>query len=430
MPKPLLLVAYDFPPFVGGGGSIRMVKLAKYLHRLGHTVHVLTGGFETRDTDASVMQELEGISLHVANRTPVLPSVADPANRSWLLRMGGRLFRLFIPFPDNRFRFLPAFFKQTKRLVRETGIRTVLITSPPNSMGLLAVLLKRWDPGLTVVLDFRDLWALDPLAAPDLRYFRWTQKHLERWTLSHADHVVSVTPAYDEWLRRQCARPQACTVITNGYDEEDFAGLPVSISTASTGAFVVTYAGSIGGVNGPRTLHPTLNAIELLENRRPELAGKIILQVAGHVDAIHLPALRSQLEAGRLRLLGYLPHEQALRVQQEGDAILILLFDKPFLDMVYPGKLFEACRLGRPLLAFSPEGILTSFVRERDLGETAGVGSVEEQSRAFERLWDRSRTGPGYRLPCHDLLSFERGHLAQSYSALLDALPAPDRTKS
>lgn len=421
MPKPVLIVAYDFPPFVGGGGSIRMVKLAKYLRQLGHDVVVLTGGFETRDADPTVLQELEGIPIRVANTRPVAPSVRDPANRSWPLRMAGRVIRSVIPFPDNRFRYLGALFREARAILGETGIRTVLITSPPNSMGLLAVLLRRWDRRLTLVLDYRDMWALDPLMAPDTRYFRWVQRHLEKWTLGHTDHVVSVTPGFNEWIQRQTGRLEACSVITNGYDEEDFLHLAPLPDPGPL--FVITYAGSIGGVNGPRSLAPTLQALEKLEGRRPDLRGKVVLQVAGHVAANQLSPLRQHLDEGRLRLLGYLPHQEALHVQRQSDAILILLFDKPHLDLVYPGKMFEACRLGRPLAAFSPKGLLTSFVLERDLGEAAGISSVEEQSAALERLVDRCRSGPAYDLPCRDLETFERGRLARRYSELLEGLP-------
>jgi len=399
-----------------------MVKLTKYLHRLGHPLMVLTGGFESRDADPSLDQELEGIPIHVANPRPIHASVADYANRANALRWAGRLLRSVLPFPDNRFRYLPAFFSAARQLIDQHGIRTVLITSPPNSMSLLVPLLRVWRKDLMVILDFRDMWALDPQLTPDTAWFRWTQRLLERWTIRQADLVVSCTPGHGVWIRRQLRDPNRSHVITNGYDEEDFHG-PLPEPSAG-GPFLLTYAGSIGGVNGPHSLRHPLAALRLLEARRPDLAGQIVLQVAGHVAETERRLLADMGAPGRVRLLGFLPHREALAALSASHAILILLFVRPHVDLVYTGKLFEACRLARPLLVCAPPGLLAEFVGQRDLGEVADPLDPEAISLALERLMDRCRQGTPYPLPCADLDHFERSRLARHYANLLFP-PAP-----
>jgi glycosyltransferase involved in cell wall biosynthesis len=417
MSTPILLIAYDFHPFVGSGGSVRMVKLAKYLHRLDQPLVVLTGGFESRDADQSLDHELTGIPIEVASTNPVMPNIIDHANRASSLRLAGRILRTFLPFPDNRFRYLPAMFTAARKLIHARGIRTVLITSPPNSMSLLVPLLRYWRKELRLVLDFRDSWALDPQMSPNTSWFRWTQRMLEHLTVNQADLVITCTPGLDKWIQSQLKRPSTAHLITNGYDEEDFpSNLPES---PRDGRFLLTYAGSIGGVNGPHSLQKMMEAMQLLEKRRGDLACRLVLQIAGHVSPIERDRVAGLLTTSRMEFLGFLPHRQALEIQAASHAILIMLFEKPNVDRVYTGKLFEACRLAKPLLVSAPPGILADFVTSRDMGEVTPATDADAICRGIERLMDRCLNGPSYPLPIMDLAQFERGFLARRYLELL-----------
>lgn len=414
---PLLLVVYDFPPFVGGGAVVRMVKLAKHLHRLGHPVTVVTGGFESRNADPGILDELEGIPVRVAAPHPVTASVTDHTHRPRWLRLGGAILRSVLPFPDNRFRYLPAFLRTISEQVDIMKPALVLITSPPNSMGLLVPLLKRRFPRLPVVLDYRDMWALDPVMTPHTRWFRWTQHLLERWTIRQADALVTVTPAFAAWFDGRLPAGRRSIVITNGYDEEDYGFTP---DTPDPAKLTFGYAGTTGGVSGPLVFDALFAAFDRLLEERPALLDTLEIRIIGAISP-ELLALQARYKVGAcLRLEGFLTHREVQRRLSGCDALLNNLHYLPNSGRIYPGKTFEYLRLGRPMLATAPEGVLRQLVRSTRTGEECEGNDPAAILPALRRLVDRCRTPGAYDTGNPAVYEpFERGALAARYRQVL-----------
>jgi hypothetical protein len=62
--RPLLVIAYKFPPYAGVGG-FRWAKLSKYLARLGHEVHVVTVPWREHGPNTLVADAAEpGVIVH------------------------------------------------------------------------------------------------------------------------------------------------------------------------------------------------------------------------------------------------------------------------------------------------------------------------------------------------------------------------------
>ncbi|MCB9473820.1 MAG: glycosyltransferase [Candidatus Delongbacteria bacterium] len=413
----LLLIVYDFPPFVGGGAVVRMVKLAKYLHAMGHPVTVLTGGFESRYADPGIQDELTGIRVEHAAAHPVTPDVHDLTPRPRHLRLAGMILRSVVPFPDNRFRYLPAFLDHATRLIRETGSQLVLITNPPSSMGLLAPLLRRRFPELPIVLDYRDMWALDPLMTPKTRWYQFTQKILERWTIAHADRVVSATPAYADWFASQLKSPERSLVITNGYDEADFDFEPEPVRPDK---LVFAYAGTTGGVSGPWVFDSIFQAFDDLLRERPELDSRLVIRFIGAISQDLLKA-KARFDCGRFfELDGFVTHRVALQRLSGCDVLINNLFHLPHTALIYPGKTFEYLRLGKPMLVTAPDGILRQLVRDNTLGEECVGNDSAQILPALRRLVDHCREPGYYNTGNPDVYTrFERGALARAYRQIL-----------
>jgi hypothetical protein len=91
-------------------------------------------------------------------------------------------------------------------------------SSGPPASHLLGLHVKRRNPEIRWVADFRDLWTRNP-------NFRWMfpftclEGALERMVLSRADAVVTVSEGLADALRTGC--PAKVYVIENGFDEED-----------------------------------------------------------------------------------------------------------------------------------------------------------------------------------------------------------------
>ncbi len=419
MTTPILLIAYDFHPFVGGGGAVRMLKLAKYFHRAGRDVHVLTGGFETRNADASLGKQIDGVTIHVANPDPIQPGLDDVVVRTPAKRWAGMLIRSILPFPDNRFRFLPAMYHKAKSIIRDNGIGIVVITSPPNTMSLLLPLLKHAFPDRKFVLDVRDMWALDPLLAPNNDFFRWEQRMLERYTMRRADHVVSVTPGYHAWICKQLGGDTKASIITNGFDEEDFR---IETLPVPDDGFVLGYAGAMGGLSGPHSVEPVCQALDLLLERNPSVRDTLRVKLIGNC-AYAGPMVARHECADMIELVGHLPHHESLLTLSACHALLHILFDLPLTDIIYPGKTFEYLRMMKPILVLSRAGILRDLVLKLKAGEAADIGSPAAIADAIERmLANRTQLQTAYNLIPGNYEPFERGALAKQYLQLLDSL--------
>jgi len=67
IPKKLLVLTYNFPPW-GGGASIRIRKFVKYLLRLDWEIHVVTIRESYLDpaapTDPDTLKDVEGCRIH------------------------------------------------------------------------------------------------------------------------------------------------------------------------------------------------------------------------------------------------------------------------------------------------------------------------------------------------------------------------------
>jgi glycosyltransferase involved in cell wall biosynthesis len=415
----VLIIAYDFHPFIGGGGAIRMIKLARNLNSKGCEVHVLTGGFESKDPDDSYDTELQGVDIHIANPNPAETHALGQNHQPWHLRAAGRVLRSILPFPDNRFRFLPKIYKAAKAIIESKNPQSVIITIPPNSMGLLTPMLRWAFKDLNIVLDVRDMWALDPLLTPDTRWFRWLQKHLERWAVSKATHIVCVTEGYRDWFKKQLGKNCRITVIHNGYDERDFQ---FEVLKPDDSLIKIGYAGSLGGINGPRTIKHLSLAVKGLIGKRADIAGKLKFLFIGNAG----PAEREIITGNGLDLYfefaGFLKHDETLKRLSSCNILLLNHFNLPYCDIIFPGKLYEYLKLAKPILTLSPPGLLPDFINNNRLGEVAAFDQVNEIKTALETICDRYDSAD-YKISAGRFENFERGKQALRYLELLEQLP-------
>jgi hypothetical protein len=56
------------------------------------------------------------------------------------------------------------------------------------------------------------------------------------------------------------------------------------------------------------------------------------------------------------------------------------------VERIYPAKIFEIMRLGRPCLALTPEGALASLVRKHRLGDVVHPRDSEAIARTLSRM--------------------------------------------
>ncbi len=382
----VLLVTMYFPP-AGGGGVQRPLKMATHLPALGIETHVLapddpkwlhrddelrppTQAFVHRARYLGPRARLPSEEMHGLTGTDLLLAQAKLAYRRVLL-------------PDASVTWLPTAVPAAVRIVKDEGIDAVITTSPPNSMNMIGAAVKRI-AGIPWVADLRDAVLANADRRFDRTAVRVKEKALERvvrLVAGSADAVVAVSePIADEVRAFAPAGP--VRVIPNGCDFDDFAGLEYRRGDR----FRITHTGSFFGQRDPR---PFLSALAEsgLDDAVARFAGDFRAADREWVDTLGL--------GDRLELLSYLPHREALELQRDSEANLLLLPEAAGRGKVVPsGKIFEYLAAERPILAaVPPDGAAADLVRETGAGIVVAPDDERGLREALQGLHARWRAG-------------------------------------
>jgi len=387
-------VSYSFPP-VGGAGVQRVVKLAKYLPLHGVRPAVLTVANPSVPLhDASLARDLPA-GIEIERARTLEPSYAAK-QAGWrleaqagrpALRAGFRTAK-YLLFPDPQLLWLPGAHRALLSRILSRRDDVVLVTAPPFSQFLLAPLARA--ARLGVVLDYRDEWTTvreryemtrspvaSVLGAP-----------MEGALLRQAHAIVVATEEFRANLlaRFRFLDPARVRAIPNGYDSEDF---PDDLPAPPADRFVTTYAGTTFTLTSARGL---LEAVKLLHERSPELGRLLRVRFLGRVVETELAAFEGTERLGVERP-GYLPHAEVVRQLAASHLALCILDDVAGAHSVYPAKIFELMRLGRPVLTLAPpSSALARLVERHALGPVihprdpaAIAAELESRLLSFQR---------------------------------------------
>jgi glycosyltransferase involved in cell wall biosynthesis len=403
----VLLVTMYFPP-AGGGGVQRPLKFATHLPALGIETHVLA------PDDPKWLYSDPGLApptqawIHRARYLgPRAHRLADELHGRTgldLLSRQARSLSRRVLVPDENVAWNLTAIPAAVRIVRSEGIDVVLTTSPPNSVHLIGAAVKRMT-GVRWVADLRDSIASHPHRRVERAAVRAKEKvsaSVARLVARQADVIVAASDAIaEETLGLEPAG--VVTTILNGADFDDFAGLEYRRGDR----FRITHTGSFFGKRDPR---PFLSA--LAESGLQDVVARFVgdFRVADRDWAEPLGL------GDRLELLPHVSRREALALQRDSDALLLLIPDAGGRGQgVLSGKVFEYLAAERPILAaVPPEGAAAELIRETGAGVVAAPDDVPALTRALTELhgaWtagsldgtalsteDRERLGRGARV--------------------------------
>jgi glycosyltransferase involved in cell wall biosynthesis len=392
-----LVVSYAFPP-VGGAGVQRVLKLVKYLPRCGIEAAVLTA------RDASVPVRDNSLERDIPPGTEVLRArTFEPGygakELAWQVAARGadsplaRVKRQAIALgrrllvPDAQLLWLPAaHWSLARRLSSARADDVVFISGPPFSQYLLAG-LTRLRRSTALVLDYRDEWSTTS-SAYEMSGSARASALLERAILRGAHAVTTATEEFRSALLERFAflDPVRVVAIPNGYDSEDF---PDTLPAPGTERFVLTYSGTVFRLTSAGGF---LQGLRLFHERQPELAKLLEVRFVGRIVDTEQHHFEGSQALGVQRF-GYVSHEQAIAHLAESHEALCILDEVSGVERIYPAKIFEIMRIGRPCLALTPDGALARLVREHRLGEVVAPRSAEAVASALERRLRAFRDG-------------------------------------
>jgi glycosyltransferase involved in cell wall biosynthesis len=433
-PLRALIVSYVFPP-VGGAGVQRVLKLAKYLPERGIEPTVLTAKDPSVPLQDMSLQRDIPVGLPVLRARTFEPgygakklawqAAADdhPGFFAGLKRHGLALSRQLL-VPDPQLLWLPAaHLAFASQLLGDKAADVVFISGPPFSQFLLTF-LARLSPKTAVVLDYRDEWTMTA-SSYEMSTSARVSERLERAVLRRAH---AVTTATEEFRTRLLARfpqlqPERVVAIPNGYDPADF---PETQPQPPAERFVLTYCGTVfrltsagGFLEGLKRLHAT----------EPQLAKRLEVCFVGRIVDTEARAFEGTEALGVTRL-GYLEHSRALSHLASSHAALCILDEVAGVERIYPAKIFEIMRAGRPCLALTPEGALAQLVRRHRLGEVVPPRDPDAVASALARMLRAFVQGGGVAHAPVDIERFDRRVQAAHFAQVFRAAHAQAATSS
>ncbi|MGI9419985.1 MAG: glycosyltransferase, partial [Geminicoccaceae bacterium] len=392
----LLLISWYFPPD-NAIAAVRLGKMARFFQNAGHRVRVIAP--EPTSADRSLAVEIDDEAI-TRTRYLDLDRRFNPANRSKIGTGGagesaptlgqrllrttrkllGRIYRGTVFYPDKRidwsFTLLPGLF----RLIRAERPDLILVSGPPFSSFLAAVVAGWWFD-IPWIAEFRDRWVDDPyVVQPAWR--RWVDRRLESLVVRRAAGIVTVSGIWSGFYAGKYGLPTE--TVMNGFDPKDFgldldppAGLPVRLLHAGT-----IYPGR----RDPRALFEAV--------KRQDIGPETLrLQFCGHqLDPVR--ALADEMGLGDMvEIRDAVPYKDAIAMQKRADVLLLMQWNDAADEGNVPAKIFEYLATNRQILGLGPiNGVPAGLVRER----AAGVFSndPDEIGAALARwIEEKRRTG-------------------------------------
>ena len=367
----VLIITYYWPPS-GGSGVQRWLKFSKYLPKNGWEPIIYTPkspAFDVEDKDLlndihndikvwktsiwepySLRDKLFGRSAN--SNAGIIQDKSSLKNKifNWIR---GNVF-----IPDPKIYWVKPSIKFLSKKLKEEKITHIISTGPPHSMHLIALGLKKKNPNLKWIADFRDPWSeLDLLDEFNLtRRSRSKYQKLEREVLYNSDVCLTVSETWLDSFKRLGSRN--VKLITNGFDEDDFNVLKKEDDT-----FVIGHFGLLNHLRNPKNLWKTLNEIC---DENPEFNEKLEIRLSGNIDTEVLQSITQYFHLkSKLRVLGYLSHKEVLNEYNNSSILLLLLFNSESGKGNYPGKIFEYFASQRPILAFGPNNSDTQILMKK-----------------------------------------------------------------
>jgi len=334
----LLIIAYWFPPS-GEIGALRPFRFFKYLRQLGYDCRIITATAQSvPSSNITVVRDaLEGVwDSPPGQRLP---------RKAYL----EYLFRRFMLPGHIGFVWSWAVAAECRRIVRNNpGKQVVVFSTYPPIGTLLAGLLTRMRNRARWIADFRDPIGGVPMELLPPRVRFWTRV-FERLTFHFADAVIAnVEAAATVWRQSYPEAQPRLHVVYNGYDPDD---MPQARSIPARDRRLIVHAGTLYHGRNPNVV---LEAFARLHQRGITEASSARMMFVGEVDSragLNKAIADAGQKEGWLEFRGIVPRDEALRLLQEADGLLLV---QPQTNIQVPGKLFEYICIGRPILAIAP----------------------------------------------------------------------------
>ncbi|MFZ2904583.1 MAG: glycosyltransferase [Cyclobacteriaceae bacterium] len=391
----VLVIAYYWPPS-GGSGVQRWLKFVKYLPSFGWKPYVFTPdnpSFDTKDESLlkDVPPEAEIIRFPIwepyslfnkfSGKKKSNAFVPESNQISFFQKLSIWIRGNFF-IPDPRVFWVKPSVRFLNEYLKKNHISTLITTGPPHSVHLIGLNLKKKNPSLKWLADFRDPWSewglLDSLHVGSItRHFH---KRLEKRVLQTADEIITITPFYVKQFERISGR--RVNLLTNGYDDEDFRDFTI----IKHDKFLIRHVGTVNEKCDPR---PFMQAIAAVCQEQEEVRNLLQVEFVGSVHPAFKEFVQSDKTLSALTIFTPpVSHHELMSIYASSAVVVLILTGYKDAEGYMPGKLFEYLATGLPILAVGPvDGDAADLLNKTKSGRMISSANLAEMKVELMRLF-------------------------------------------
>jgi len=422
----ILMVAYLYPP-CNAVSAHRPAGLRRAFESAGIRTTVLTSEISGSYDDDGAQRIIRAGDLRTRFRTQY-QTLVGYRDGPLEVRDKPRWWANYIVPDPTAVSWFPQALGHLLRLIRSDRPNLIVTTSGPESSHLLGLVASAF--GIRWVADYRDGWLRDVCHPAPLRVI---DRAIERQIARRATIVTAVNDAIAaDVARRHGVR---AFTISNGFDRTVLADASDERATLDPYRFSLVYTGLLAMdvdeqpvINRGAAARTFLDALEILIAKDPAFATRLELVVAGPIS----DSEREVLTRGELRkvvrVLGLLPRERAVGLQQAADGLLLI----PGGRDATTAKVFEYLAASKPILAVTErDSVVAELLREAGEHTVAEADDPQSLAAALQTYLTRwTAEGASYSpRPGFDLDVYEYGSLGRKLLQAVSAATQEQRNR-
>ena len=263
--------------------------------------------------------------------------------------------------------YVNSVIRKANQLIQQDKITHIYSSFRPFADHYIAYRLKKKNPGLTWIADFRDL-IIDPHYEHHL--FGKKQEAYFKKMFSSASLLTTVSDGLA--LKLRAYNPNVA-VIRNGIDTDYH--MPSAVSSKH---FTITYTGSM--FLNTRNAKPIFDALRLLSGKDDNFLKDVRIEYAGK-DSFYWNKLANEYHFENIFVdRGLVADHEAKSMQTESCINLLLTISSPELQGVLTGKMIEYFEAGSPVLSIvvgQNDEELQSLLTEIEIGQSVSDGESD-----------------------------------------------------
>lgn len=337
--RKVLFVAYQFPPCLDTGGSLRSAKFVDLLGFHGWEPTVVTL------SDQPKVERIEDFQnvIRINSLTPYKK-----------------------PFNLSAYGWAYNIVKKIDGLLKGGTFDLLYVSCPPFPPALATAYCKN-KYSIPLVVDFRDAWTINPYKSKSAinRFLdSYLSGYMEGLVVNNCSKLILNTPSvYGAYKEKYPQLASKMMMLPNGYDERDFKDVPVLINTGDRMRMLYSGGFSSSGRNPKALLLAIKQAVMSGLKLELVLLGKQPEFLYRDVEALNL--------GENVSFLGQVEHTRSIEEILSAD--ILVNFQSPSSSKIQAitGKTYEYIRSEKPILSIAPNGdnqdIIKRFARRHEL---------------------------------------------------------------